>query len=141
MADEKDKRAEDKKLLIECLKMIEEQLQFIVFHLPEKFRQEFRQEFPGPWEEVQRRFASARDQIEKDEIDWQYVEGVGLTSSTLKWKSDLLDKARRGGVLRRFLDMANSFLGSLSGALPIVEFIKEYKDMVEASLRIVRSVE
>ncbi len=61
--------------------------------------------------------------------------------TALIWKRDLLKKAKKLGVLRRFLDMANSFLGSLSGGLPVVEFIKEYKDMVEASLKIVRSVE
>jgi hypothetical protein len=136
-----DERESDKMALVECLNIIEEQLNYIVFHRGDLFRQEFRENFPGPWEEVVKRFQIARMQIENDEIDWRYVEGVGLTRSTLLWKRDLLRKARQTGVLRRFLDMANSFLGSLSGGPPIVEFIKEYKDMVEASLRIVRSVE
>ena len=137
-----DERQHDKDLLIECLNMIEEQLRSIIERQREKFRQEFREEFPGPlWEEVGRRFAAARRNIEKDEIDWRYVEGVGLTSSALIWKTNLIRKAQKGGVLRRFLDMANSFLGSLSGGLPVVEFIKEFKEMVEASLKIVRSIE
>lgn len=128
-------------MLIECLDIIEKQLHQIVFDLQDRFRQESRENFPGPWPEVERRFKIARRQIESDEIDWHYVEGVGLTRSVLIWKRNLLKKAPKTGVLRRFLDIANSILGSLSGGLPVVEFIKEYKDMVEACLKIVRSIE
>ncbi len=76
-----DDRAGDKKLIIECITMIEDQLRHIVFDLRERFRQEFREDFPGPWPEVERRFEVARKQIAEDDIDWHYVEGVGLTSS------------------------------------------------------------
>ena len=133
-----NERANDKAALIECLNIIESELQHIVFEMRERFRKEFLEDFPGPWKEVQLRFDTARKQIQDDNLDWHYVEGVGLTKSTLIWKRDLLRKAQRTGVLRRFLDMADSFLGSLSDGLPIIEFIKEYQDMVEASLKIVR---
>jgi hypothetical protein len=95
---------------------------------------EFRDDFPGPWEEVQKRFESTRRQIRDDDLDWHYVEGVGLTRSELVWKKTLLEKAARGRVLRRFLNMANSFLGSLTKPLPGVEYIKEFKEMVEATV-------
>ena len=136
-----DDRSDDKQNLIACLNLIETELRRIVFDQRERFRIEFRDDFPGPWMEVQRRFDLVRTQIRNDDLDWHYVEGVGLTKSDLVWKRSLLEKAARMGVLRRFLSMANTFLGSLSGALPIIEFIKEYKEMVEASLKIVRSFE
>lgn len=137
-----DDRSEDKKKLIECLNLIESQLHVIVFDQKEKFRAEFRDYFPGPsWNEILQRFELARRAIENDDLDWEYVEGVGLTNKNLVWKRDLHREAKRMGILRRFLAMANSFLGSLGGALPMLEFIKEYKDMVEASLKIVRSIE
>jgi hypothetical protein len=133
-------RESDKKAL-KCLNFIEVKLRQIVFDEKEKFRQEFRDDFPGPWNEITQRFAEARKQIENDELDWHYVEGVSLTSSVLIWKRDLLRKAVGTKVPRRILDIVNSFLGSLSGAIPVLEFIKEYKDMVEACLKIVRSIE
>lgn len=136
-----DERKSDRLNLIACLDLVELQLHRIVFEQKDRFRNEFVEDFPGPWDEVKRRFEAAREQIRSDELDWRYVEGVGLTKSHLLWKRKLLEKAGRLGVLRRFLSMANSFLGSLVGALPVLEFVKEYKEMVEASLKIVRSVE
>jgi len=94
-----------------------------------------------PWPEIERHFQVARTQIQKGEIDWRYVEGVGLTSPTVAWKRDIMKEAAKQGVMSRFLKLANSFLGSLSGGLPIVEFIKEFKDFVEACLKLRRVYE
>ena len=78
-----DARSGDKDNLIACLNLIESQLRQIVFELRDRFREEFRDSFPGPWEEVQRRFELARKQIRNDELDWHYVEGVGLPDLNL----------------------------------------------------------
>lgn len=133
-----DERSADKANLIACLDLTEARLSLVVHGDKKELRAEFRGDFPGPWNEVRERFELARKQIRNDEVDWHYVEGVGLTKSALIWKRSLLEKAVKVGPLRRFLSMANSFLGSLSGPLPIVDFIKEYKEMVEASLKIIR---
>src|SRR4051794_2957043 len=104
-------------MLTECLIIIETQLQIIVGR-KELFRKEFLQYLPGPWQEVERHFAGARKRIENDDIDWQYVEGVGLLGNNLAWKRDILKEAAKEGIMGRFLKLANTFLGSLSGGVP-----------------------
>lgn len=42
--------------------------------------------------------------------------------------AELPTKVARLRVVRRFLSMANSFLENLSGALPIVEFVKTIQE-------------
>jgi|SRR4051812_7397227 hypothetical protein len=128
---------EDKQSLIDCLHLIESQLRHIVFDLKGLFWPEFTESFPGPWKEVAHRFALAKKQIETDDINWEYVEGVGLTGPTLAWKRDLMAKAAKRGFIGRFLKFANSFLGSLAKGLPVVEFIKEYKEMVEGCIAVI----
>src|ERR1035437_1364873 len=132
---------QDKKVLIAMLTSIEEQLRILVLERPKQFRKDYLELLPGPWLEVQRRLETARKQIHDDQIDWQYVEGVGLTSKTALWKQKILTKSIRSGVWGRILKVCNAILGSLSGALPILEFVKEYKDCVEGCLRIIRSPE
>ena len=130
--------SEDIRVLVEILKTIESQLEKLVLHSPRKFRKEFAKLLPGPWKEVTRRFELARQQIAGTNVDWAYIEGVGLTSTSAKWKQDVLDAAVKTGVWSRILKVCNAILGSLSGAIPAVEFIKEYKDCVEACLRVIR---
>jgi len=135
---------EDKKILIEILMKIERQLYFIVFEVGNnprgepRFRKEFVELFPGPWNEVAASFQGARTMIEKDEINWQYVEGLGMAGSMLKWKKSFLDETIKSKAVGRFLKIANSILGSLSKAIPALEIVKEYKDHVEAAMRYVR---
>jgi len=136
-SDDRHNHDRDKLVLVECLDLTEKQLRFIVFERKELFRKEFLRYFPGPWDEVEHRFKAARTQIKADDVDWVYLEGVGLTKTTAAWKRDLMREAAKHGVIGRFLDLANSFLGSLSGGLPVVEFIKEYKDCVEGCLKII----
>jgi hypothetical protein len=46
-----------------------------------------------------------------------------------------LDQTLKEGVAEQFLKVANSILGSLSNAIPLLEIVKEYKEHVEASMR------
>ena len=76
-------REQDQRMLIECLVLIEGELEIIVFKRPELFRQEYLKYLPGPWQEVQRHFEGARQQIGSSNFDWNYVAGVGLVGNDL----------------------------------------------------------
>ena len=132
-------RERDRRILISILIDIERGLGQIVILpvVPEtrgRFVKAFADLIPGPWEEVTRAFSQARQQVESDDFDWQYVEGVGLTGQMLEWKRSMLDRTIQHGGIRRFLKIANSLLGSLSGAIPVLEIVKEYKENVEAAM-------
>lgn len=135
---------EDKEILLAMLVTIEKRLYAIVSAPTEqplgkpRFRKEFVQMFPGPWQVVEGSFRRARDMIERDDVNWEYVEGVGMTGPMLRWKKQFLDETVRQGVVGRFLKVANSILGSLSKAVPPLEIVKEYKEHVEAAMRYVR---
>lgn len=137
-------REQDKKELIEILTTIEHRLDFIVSkamadrHAQRGFRKEFMEFFPGPWGEVEHNFRLARSMIERDDVDWKYIEGLGMAGPTLRWKKRMLVESVRQGVVSRFFKVANSILGSLSKAVPPLEFVKEYKEMVEAAMKYVR---
>jgi hypothetical protein len=134
MATDAEKK-EDMKALVNLLTLIEQQLKILVHERQNLFRKEFRQYLPGPWADVERHFAEARRLIENDQLKWEYVEGAGLTGNTLLWKQNILKESVRQKVFGRFLKVANGLLGSLLQGLPIVEFIKEYKDFVEGCLK------
>lgn len=139
MAQEDHK--EDKLILVEILVTIEKRLHFIVSEgtspLSGKspFRKEFIELLPGPWDEVAAHFKRSREMIEKDELNWQYVEGLGLGGKVLKWKKQMFDETVREGVIGRFLKVANILLESLSMAIPPLELVHEYKEFVEAALK------
>lgn len=133
-------REQNQQMLIECLVLIESELRIIVFQRKELFRKEYLKYLPGPWDEVERHFEGARRQIESNNFNWEYVAGVGLVGNNLAWKRDILREAKKGGIIGRFLKLANTFLSSLSGAVPGVEFIKEYKEFVEGCLKVIPSL-
>jgi len=136
-----ENREEDRRTLIAILNLIENRLYVIVFNPEEVGYREplLRREFIGivrePWRQVQASFLRSREMIEKDEINWEYVEGFGMTGDWLRWKKLLLDETLKQGVAGRFLKVANSILGSLSKAIPPLEIVKEYKEHVEAAMR------
>lgn len=140
----KDEHREDKRILVEMLFTIEKRLYIIVSEqgaegsTQRRFRKEFVEMLPGPWQVVHENFEHARDMIEKDDVRWEYVEGVGMTGHVLVWKKRFLDETVRQGAVGRFLKVANSILGSLSKAVPPLEIVKEYKELVEAARRYVR---
>jgi hypothetical protein len=139
-----DDHKEDKRILVEMLITIEHRLYAIVSETkgdtlaPLRFRKEFVEMFPGPWHEVENSFRRVRDMIEKDEVRWEYVAGLGMAGPMLRWKKRFFDETVRQGVAGRFLKIANSILGSLSQAVPPLEIVKEYKEHVEAAMKYVR---
>lgn len=137
-------QAEDKKILIEMLVTIEKRLYIIVFEKDREasarshFRNEFIRMLPGPWKEVEQAFKSARNMIAEDEVNWEYVEGFGMTGNMLRWKKALLDESVREGTVGRFLKFANAILGSLAKTVPPLELVKEYKECVEGAQKYFR---
>jgi hypothetical protein len=134
---------EDQKLLIEMLFTIEKRLYIIVFEQAgeagsQRFRKEFRQIVAEPWPQVQRAFQSARNMIESEQLNWEYVEGIGMTGDWLKWKKRLLDESVKEGTAGRFLKFANAILGSLARVIPPLEIVKEYKECVEGAMKYFR---
>jgi hypothetical protein len=137
-------QAEDKKILIEMLVTIEKRLYIIVFEKDREasarshFRKEFIRMLPGPWDEVEQAFKRARNMIEKKELNWEYVEGIGMTGDMLRWKKAMLDESVREGTVGRFLKFANAILGSLAKVIPPLEIVKEYKECVEGAQKYFR---
>jgi len=138
MAEENHEK--DKKILLEILRNIEVRLSVIVHQTAAErgtpqFRKEFIEFFPGPWDQVTIHFGRSRHMIERDEVDWEYIEGIGMTGRMLEWKKRFFEETLKQGVTSRFLDVANSILGSLSKAIPPLEAVKEYKEHVEAAMK------
>jgi len=134
-------REKDKRILVEMLVIVEDRLYRVVVELSHaapqsklKFRNEYAQFFPGPWEEIKTRFDQSRQIVQGDDLDWQYVEGIGLTGKMLEWKKRFLDQVVEEGGTTRFLKVANSLLGSLSTVIPPLEAVREYKEHVEAAM-------
>jgi hypothetical protein len=131
-----DEKKKDFQTLINLLTVVEEQLKIVVHERKDLFRKEFLEYLPGPWTEVERHFAQARQQIENGNLEWEYVEGVGLTGNALLWKEKILRESVRQKIVGRILKLANGFLGSLLKGVPMAEFIKEYKDFVEGCMKL-----
>jgi hypothetical protein len=131
-----DEKKKDFQTLINLLTVVEEQLKIVVHERKDLFRKEFLEYLPGPWAEVERHFAQARQQIENGNLEWEYVESVGLTGDALLWKEKILRESVRQKIVGRILKVANGFLGSLLKGLPMAEFIKEYKDFVEGCMKL-----
>lgn len=136
-------QAQDIRLLIEMLVTIENRLNIIVFGHDgqlgsQRFRKEFRQTLTEPWPQVEHAFRTARNMIEREEFNWEYVEGVGMTGNWLRWKKRLLDESVKEGTVGRFLKFANAILGSLAKVIPPLEIVKEYKECVEGAQKYFR---
>ena len=133
-------REKDRKILLEILINIEGRLNLIVHQGLDtpgspQFRREFIEFFPGPWDQVTAHFNRSRQMIEKDEVNWEYVEELGMTGRMLEWKKRFFDETLKQNVASRFFDVSNSILGSLSKAIPPLEAVKEYKEHVEAAMK------
>lgn len=129
-------REQDRRILISIVDDIGGQLEIIVFQKRGIFRDEYQQYFPGPWRDVHARLARARTALEKDDFNWEYVEGAGLVRDSLRFKRDMFTQAIKQGVVSRTLKMINSLLGSLSKVFPFLEAVKEYKEHVEAAISV-----
>jgi hypothetical protein len=64
------------------------------------------------------------------------VAEVGLIGGHLQREKDVLaTEAQAGqGTIGRFLKIADSFLGSLMKAIPLLESVKELKEIVRAAV-------
>ncbi len=127
-------REQDKEMLVEMLNWVENDLYVVVVKRKDLLHDDFRGLFPGPWKDIQGRLEESRQIIEHNDVQWEYVEGVGLTGESLKFKHGVYGQARKQGLLSRIFKVINSFLGSLSKAIPILEPVKEYKENVEAAM-------
>jgi hypothetical protein len=85
---------------------------------------------------VETRLSQAVTELEKDNVNWEYVEGAGLVRDSLQFKRNMLTEAIKQGVVARTLKIINSILGSLSGVFPFLEAVKEYKEHVEAAIAV-----
>jgi hypothetical protein len=121
-------------MLIEMLKWAEDDLYVVVFKKKHFLHADFQSLFPGPWKDIQGRLQQARHMVQHNNVRWKYVEGVGLTGESLKFKHGVYAQARTHGLLSRIFKVINSFLGSLSGGIPILEPVKEYKENLEAAM-------
>lgn len=128
-------RKNDLAKLVVLLEMIEKELKKIVDKQEELFRKEFLKLFTRDrWVEVEQCFRKAKDMLYSQNLSWEHLEGVGMTNKNLDFKVSIFEESIREGVVVRILKVMNSLLGSLSRALAPLEFVKEYKEMVEASL-------
>ena len=136
MADNRptDEREHDQRILVAMIVDIREQLRFIVFERRDLFRNEFRQYFSGPWNDIQTRLLRAEHALEQPDFNWEYLEGAGLVRDSLQFKRNMLTQAIKQGVISRTLKIINSILGSLAKALPVLEAVKEYKEHIEAAI-------
>lgn len=139
MADNRppDEREKDRRILISVIVDIRDQLRFIVFERRDLFRTEYRQYFPGPWNDVEGRLNRAANTLEAQQPDlhWEYLEGVGLVRDSLQFKRDMLTQAKKGPI-SRLLKVINSILGSLAKVFGFLEAVKEYKEMIEAAISV-----
>ncbi len=150
----RDEGIRDLLRLIEILDIIERQLGLILEQRKKLFRSEYIEQFPGPWDEVSERLDGAKNEI-RGEInklhatdmgkgDYVYEEGLGMVprleevgmlghSLNLKW--NMLKLSVQHKTRGRFLKLANSILGSLAKVIPGLDFVKEYKEHLEAAIK------
>jgi hypothetical protein len=130
----------DRRIIVAMLTKIEKHLGVLVRQLgqpdsEERFRKDLVEYFPGPWHEVEKRFREARRAVQKSNMEWKYLEGIGMTGEMLGWKNRFLDETLEHGGVRRFFKVAISIVGSLSQVYPVLEIVKEYKEIAEAAIR------
>jgi len=129
------------------------------------FPAEVHKEFLKSWGEVDRSFAAARSRVQVSLTVFRLLlyprlRRAGMTGAMLELKSASLHRhthkvtepmfstPRKPNWLERALPFfgsafkaMNTILGSLMGALPMLELAKEYKDHVELTVETVQKVE
>jgi hypothetical protein len=152
MPDGQEKR-KDLDTLAEMLLVIQQELYRIVTNR-RLFVRDSQELLLRVWGEIEAIIARVIGLLRQGEVEWTALENTGLTGTMLQVKYALLMQARQeaarvpfadvlipGGSLRgrrgrdRLFQLMNSFLGSLAKALPILEPVKEYKEIVEGSIR------
>ena len=128
-------KQEDRQIMDEILRIIRDELRALVTErVDDLFRTEFKSFYPGPWAIIEDDIEKAREKLE--DLDWEYVEGVGLRRVQLRWKRDQLKEEAERGTLGGFLKRADTALKSFA-KIPLLSFLEaviEYKENVEASI-------
>ncbi len=128
MAEER----ESIKALDEFLRLVREELFTIIDKRLGDLPSELRGHAKDSWPEIDVRIKEAREQLRG--VSEKRLGELGLTGSSLKLKIQGFMLARASGRMRRIFDWINTILGSLSGALPILEPVEEFKEALEHSL-------
>jgi hypothetical protein len=101
--------------------------------------------FERTWADVQRRIGEASNALDGIKTpgspEWRRLVDAGLTDDHLDMKIGVLTwlTSGRTASVKRLLDWANTFLGSLAPILPVLEAVKEWKDGVELVVTTPRS--
>jgi hypothetical protein len=124
--------SEDRNAIVGILEFTLKLLEHLIDRLPppEKIR------FHAAWDQqVKGQLANVVSQIQgvQSEVSplWGRLAGAGLTGANLDLKRHLLASAAGDGLLKRFLKILNSWLGSLADAIPGAHPIKELKELLE----------
>ena len=151
--------ANDKELLLSLLRFIRSTLEWFA-NVPTKA------DLASLWPEVERRIRRVEDEVEslRTEQDprWMNLVDVGMTGEALVLKRSVLkliiqaiDKASQrsmqlerskripcssGSTISRLFDWLKSALGSLTRVFPMLDFVKEFVEMVELAVRHQRSI-
>ena len=141
-----DREVDEIEILVQMIDRIMHLLHFLVFDGQSLLKseiaedQEIRRLLRASWEEVDAQTRVAVRIIQqRDEEIIDRLRIYGLTGSQLRLKrgilqrlTDLFSRDRRQKTLRRLLDFVNSILGSLTGAVPLFDPLKELKEALEA---------
>lgn len=126
---------QDKNFIVGILQFTERLLEHLIGRLPINEQPRF----SLAWQkQVKLQLADAISQVQaigsESSTLWTRLAGAGLTGPSLDLKRHLLASAAQDGLLRRFLRILNSWLGSLAEAIPGVHPIKQLKELLEEFL-------
>ncbi len=154
MPNDEETRTADFARLAEILLTIEQELYRIVtnrsFLVPHSQEILF-----GVWEQIARLIERAIGLLRTRDVQWAPLENEGLTGAMLAMKYALFMQSvaairervpfsnvlilggsrRKRDALESFMKKTNTILGSLEKVLPFLGPVREYKEMVHASLR------
>lgn len=86
-------------------------------------------------EDWERAEAELREELVSEDGPFRrLMRRVGLAGKSLKMKLHYLADAASGGWRMKLLQLLNKFLGSLAGAVPGAEAVKEFKEWLEGFL-------
>lgn len=129
MADEEQEFEEPTEQLSQFLDKVQNELEMIVYDTYRNIGPELSELLSSVWKELAENF----DEAKKDLLDIKQEDlfDVGLTGNGLKLKLKGFELAVANRLKKPILRWINIILGSLSKILPVLEPIKEYKEILE----------
>ena len=85
--------------------------------------------------EVKTSLEQAQRDVTRGSINWPNLESVGLTGSQLDFKYDFLRVDVKRGLVGSILTCLKSLMHSASKAFPYLMIVKEFIEIVEASIQ------